>query len=99
MTGASGILAWLAPRAVPGVEVVRPDGYRRALPGPRVATVAVVDDEAYPEADDVVGRDLWPDLNPGAEEHVPDEITVPDDKQQEPDEDSGSEDTPEEPPA
>ncbi len=60
---------------------------------------AVVDDEAYPEADDVVGRDLWPDLNPEVEEHVPDEITVPDDKQQEPDEDSGSEDTPEEPPA
>ncbi len=46
MTGASGILAWLAPRAVPGVEVVAADGYRRALPGPRVATAAVVDDVA-----------------------------------------------------
>lgn len=46
MTGASGVLAWLAPRAVPGVEVVRPDGYRRALPGPRVAGVEVVGDAA-----------------------------------------------------
>ncbi|MGY3129303.1 3-methyladenine DNA glycosylase/8-oxoguanine DNA glycosylase [Agrococcus sp. UYP33] len=46
MTGASGILAWLAPRAVPGVEVVGPDGYRRALRGPRVATAAVADDVA-----------------------------------------------------
>lgn len=44
MTGASGILAWLAPRAVPGVEVVLPDGYRRALPGPRVATAEVAAD-------------------------------------------------------
>ncbi|MDR7234365.1 hypothetical protein [Agrococcus sp. BE272] len=43
MTGAPGILAWLAPRAVPGVEVVAPDGYRRALPGPRVARAEVVD--------------------------------------------------------
>lgn len=41
MTGAPGILAWLAPRAVPGVEVVSPTGYRRALPGPRVAGVEV----------------------------------------------------------
>jgi hypothetical protein len=61
-------------------------------------TDAVVDDEAYPQPDDLVGRDLHPERNPGAEEHVPDEITVPDDKQQEPDEDSGT-DTPEEPPA
>ena len=60
---------------------------------------AVVDDEDYPQTDDVVGRDLRPDHNPEAEEHVPDEITVPDDKQQEPDEDSGAHDTPEEPPA
>lgn len=41
MTGAPGILAWLRPRAVPGVEVVEPSGYRRALPGPRIATAAV----------------------------------------------------------
>ncbi|MBO1769077.1 DNA-3-methyladenine glycosylase [Agrococcus sp. TF02-05] len=41
MTGAPGILAWLRPRAVPGVEVVAADGYRRALPGPRVATATV----------------------------------------------------------
>lgn len=41
MTGAPGILAWLRPRAVPGIEVVEPSGYRRALPGPRIATAAV----------------------------------------------------------
>ncbi|MCR8670475.1 DNA-3-methyladenine glycosylase [Agrococcus sp. HG114] len=46
MTGAPGILAWLRPRAVPGVEVVSLDGYRRALPGPRVATARVLDDAA-----------------------------------------------------
>lgn len=51
MTGAPGILAWLAPRAVPGVEVVAPDGYRRSLPGPRVASVAVTADAA--STDDV----------------------------------------------
>lgn len=45
---------------------------------------AVVDDAAYPEGDDVIGRDLVPEKNPEVEEHVPDEITVPDDKQQEP---------------
>ncbi len=41
MTGAPGILAWLALRAVPGVEVVAADGYRRSLPGPRIAAVSV----------------------------------------------------------
>lgn len=41
MTEAGGILAWLAPRAMPGIEVVSSDGYRRSLPGPRVATVSV----------------------------------------------------------
>ncbi len=46
MTGAPGILAWLRPRAVPGVEVVSADGYRRALPGPRVAAVAVTGETA-----------------------------------------------------
>lgn len=51
MTGAPGILAWLAPRAVPGVEVVAPHGYRRSLPGPRVAAVAVTGDTA--STDDV----------------------------------------------
>ncbi|MGM1030644.1 MAG: DNA-3-methyladenine glycosylase family protein [Actinomycetota bacterium] len=53
MTGATGVLAWLAPRAVPGVEVVRPEGYRRALPGPRVATVAVVGDAATTDDPDL----------------------------------------------
>ncbi|GEK78781.1 DNA-3-methyladenine glycosylase family protein [Agrococcus baldri] len=46
MTGAPGILAWLAPRAVPGVELVSPGGYRRSLPGPRVASVAVTGEAA-----------------------------------------------------
>ena len=37
------------------------------------------------------GRDLDPNKNPEVEEHVPDEITQPDDdKKQEPDEDSGT---------
>jgi hypothetical protein len=31
-----------------------------------------------------LGRDLHPDLNPEVEDHVPDELTQPDDKQQEP---------------
>lgn len=53
MTGAAGILAWLAPRAVPGVEVVAADGYRRALRGPRVAAAAVVDDVASTADDDL----------------------------------------------
>ncbi|WP_347756943.1 hypothetical protein [Agrococcus sp. ProA11] len=38
---APSILAWLRPRAVAGVEVVSPEGYRRVLPGPRVAAVRV----------------------------------------------------------
>ncbi len=46
MTGASGVLAWLAPRAVPGVEVVSAEGYRRSLPGPRVAAASVIRDVA-----------------------------------------------------
>jgi len=60
-------------------------------------TDAVVDDEAYPEGDVVVGPDLRP--HPEAETHVP-EITEPDDKQQEPGSgDSGESSQPEEPPA
>ncbi|WP_425844877.1 hypothetical protein [Agrococcus sp. TSP3-2-1] len=55
MTGAPGILAWLRPRAVPGVEVVEPDGYRRALPGPRVAT-ATVEGEVATTADPDLAR-------------------------------------------
>lgn len=46
MSGASGILDWLRPRAVPGVELVAADGYRRALPGPRVAEASVAADVA-----------------------------------------------------
>jgi hypothetical protein len=46
------------------------------------------------------GRDLHPDNNPQVEDRVPDEIGEPDEKQQEPDEDSGTaEPTNEEPPA
>ncbi|WP_051222822.1 DNA-3-methyladenine glycosylase family protein [Agrococcus lahaulensis] len=63
MTGAPGILAWLRPRAVPGVEVVGPGGYRRALPGPRVATatvegeVATTDDPDLARVFDLDGAD------------------------------------------
>jgi hypothetical protein len=38
----------------------------------------------------VVGRDLDPENNPAAEEHVPDEISQPDDKQQEGESDGAS---------
>lgn len=62
MTGATGILAWLAPRAVQGVEVVSPDGYRRALSGPRLASVAVAHDAAT--TDDADLARLF-DLQPG----------------------------------
>jgi len=44
-----------------------------------------------------IGRDLHPDRNPQVEEYVPDEVTDPDDKQQEPADDEVSET--EEPPA
>ncbi|WP_374458096.1 hypothetical protein [Nocardioides sp.] len=44
---------------------------------------------AVDPADDGLGRDLDPDDNPAVDDTVPDEISQPDDKQQEPD---GSED-------
>lgn len=54
MPGATGVLAWLAARAVPRIEAVLPPqgglaAYRRSLrgaAGPRVASAAVVGDEA-----------------------------------------------------
>lgn len=48
------------------------------------------------EAEPLV-RDLHPDDNPAVEDAAPDEISEPEDKQQEPDEDSGSADAPSEP--
>ena len=60
-------------------------------------TDAVVDDEVYPEGDMVMPRDIR--LNPEVDDQVPDEITEPDDKKQEPNGDSGSAETAEEPPA
>jgi hypothetical protein len=60
-------------------------------------TDAVVDDEVYPEGDVVMPRDIR--LNPEVDDQVPDEITEPDDKKQEPNGDSGSAETAEEPPA
>lgn len=53
MSGATGVLAWLAPRAVPGVEVVGADGYRRALRGPRVARAVVMGDAATTDDPDL----------------------------------------------
>ena len=58
---------------------------------------AVVDDEVYPEGDVVMPRDIR--LNPEVDEQVPDEITEPDEKKQEPNGDSGTADTEEEPSA
>jgi hypothetical protein len=48
-----------------------------------------------------LGRDLHPDLNPEVEDHVPDEISEPDDKRQEPNggDDEEADSTPKEPPA
>jgi hypothetical protein len=60
-------------------------------------TDAVVDDEVHPEGDVVMPRDIR--LNPEVDEQVPDEITEPDDKKQEPNGDSGTAETAEEPPA
>ncbi len=60
-------------------------------------TDAVVDDEVYPEGDVVMARDIQ--LNPEVDEQVPDEITEPDDKKQEPDGDSGTAEAAEEPSA
>ena len=50
---------------------------------------AVDDPERYHEMDPAV-RDLDPGQNPAVEDEAPDEISEPDDKQQEPDEDSGT---------
>ena len=58
---------------------------------------AVVDDEVYPEGDVVMPRDIR--LNPEVDEQVPEEIAEPDDKKQEPNGDSGSAETAEEPSA
>ena len=41
------------------------------------------------DIDDKVGRDLQPEANPEAEDKMPDEITEPDDKQQENEDDEG----------
>jgi hypothetical protein len=60
-------------------------------------TDAIVDDEVYPEGDVIMPRDIR--LNPEVDDQVPDEITEPDDKKQEPNGDSGSAETAEEPPA
>jgi len=68
VSGAIGVLAWLAPRAVPGVEVVGAHGYRRALPGPRVARAVVAGDVAT-TADPDLARlfDLDPASTGGAD--------------------------------
>lgn len=70
MTGAPGILAWLRPRTVPGVEVVSPAGYRRSLPGPRIGEVAVAAAEAT--TDDVDLARLF-DLQGADARHAADE--------------------------
>ena len=44
-----------------------------------------------------LGRDLDPELNPEVEDHVPDEITMPEDKQQEGEGDGASDPDKEDP--
>lgn len=56
-----------------------------------------INEDAPFAGDESIGRDLDPDRNPQIEEHVPDEVTDPDAKQQEPADDESSET--EEPPA
>ena len=64
---------------------------------------AINDDAPFAgDEPDNLGRDLHPDLNPEVEDHVPDEIVEPDDKQQEPTgdgDDHESDSTAKEPPA
>jgi len=50
---------------------------------------AVSDATPFAGDDAHLARDLHPDRNPGVEDHVPDEIGAPDDKQQEPGEGEG----------
>jgi hypothetical protein len=52
-------------------------------------TDAVDDPGRYHSVDPAV-RDLDPRLDPTADDEVPDEVTEPEEKQQEPDEDSGT---------
>lgn len=62
---------------------------------------SIEDEEKYGERLDGAARDLDPEKNPAVEEHVPDEITEPDDdKEQAPegkadDQETGEEDSPE----
>lgn len=52
---------------------------------------AISDDTPFAgDESSVLARDLDPDRNPAAEEHVPDEISQPDDKKQEGESDGAS---------
>ena len=53
---------------------------------------AVDSPQRYHNGLDPAVRDLDPDDNPAVDDETPDEIAQPDDKQQEPDEDSGTND-------
>jgi hypothetical protein len=58
----------------------------QAEPGPENpgGADAINDDVPFAgEKDDLAGRDLNPENNPQVEDHVPDEISQPDDKKQE----------------
>ena len=61
---------------------------------------AISDDTPFGGDERKLGHDLDPEANPAVEEQVPDEITEPDDKKQEPEDgDSGDPDTETEEPA
>lgn len=66
---------------------------------PNPGGVDAINDNAPFAGDErsMLGRDLDPEQNPEVEDHVPDEITMPDDKQQEGEGDGASEPEREEP--
>lgn len=64
---AAGVFAWLATRALPGVEVARPDAYRRTLRlpgGPALVALASSGDDSAPAIDVEARLSTLADLPP-----------------------------------